>query len=71
MTWSVSASGTKDAAKEMIERQVHESHAAVRGALKTLVDDMGGSYVYVNGSGSGVSMTLCISSWNEVAAAAA
>ncbi len=69
MSWSVSASGSKDTVRGMIDRQVHSSHAPVKDALKTLVDDMAGDHVTVTGSGYGRSMTLSISSWSELAQA--
>lgn len=69
MSWTVSASGTKQAAKEMIERQVHASHPKVAPALCALVDDLAGDQVTVSGSGfegaGGGMVRLSITAWTE------
>jgi hypothetical protein len=71
MTWSVSASGTKEAVKKAIEKQISPDHPVVAAGICALVDDAcgtTGTHASVSGSGS-TSISLSISTWRIAAEA--
>lgn len=62
-SFSISANGTKDAAKGVIDAQCPE---AVASGIKALIDAFEGTYVSVTGTGGAGGVSLQLSSWTEV-----
>lgn len=69
MMWSLSASGTKAAAKERVLAQLNQAQPGVREAICALIDGAGGSHVSVSGAASstaaGGTMHLSIATWTQ------